>query len=71
MNIDAFSLEQFSQFLDLFLELPDKFSVGVLVDDSLADNLFGPISVSVDEMIVIAGINDVIFYHLRVDNVSS
>lgn len=46
-DINAFSLEQLAQFVDLLLELSNEFRVRVLVDHGLADDLLGAVGVSV------------------------
>uniref|UniRef100_A0A2M3ZWK0 Putative secreted peptide n=1 Tax=Anopheles braziliensis TaxID=58242 RepID=A0A2M3ZWK0_9DIPT len=46
LYFDAFRFEQLSQLLYLFLELTNKLSVGVLVNDGLADDLLSTIGIS-------------------------
>uniref|UniRef100_A0A2M4B6H4 Putative secreted protein n=1 Tax=Anopheles triannulatus TaxID=58253 RepID=A0A2M4B6H4_9DIPT len=46
LYFDAFRFEQLSQLLYFFLELTDELSVGVLVNDGLADDLLSTISIS-------------------------
>lgn len=48
MDFNALLLQKLAQFLYLFLEFPNKFGVGVLVDNGLADNLFRTIGVSAE-----------------------
>lgn len=45
LDIYPFSLEELSQLLNLLFELSDELGVSIFVDDSLAHNLFGAISV--------------------------
>jgi hypothetical protein len=45
-DLDAFVLQQLPKLLNLLFEFSDEFRVGILVDDSLADNLLGSIGVS-------------------------
>ncbi len=44
-HFNAFHLEQIPESEDLLLELPDQFGIGILVDNSLADNLFGSVGI--------------------------
>uniref|UniRef100_A0A2M4C9M4 Putative secreted protein n=1 Tax=Anopheles marajoara TaxID=58244 RepID=A0A2M4C9M4_9DIPT len=46
LYFDAFRFEQLTQLLYLFFKLTDKLSVGVLVNDGLADDLLSTISIS-------------------------
>lgn len=46
LHLDALGFEQFAKLLDFLLELADELRVGVLVDDGLADDLFGTVRVS-------------------------
>lgn len=47
LYFNALGLEHFPQPHDLFLELSDEFGVGVFIDHSFANNLFGTICIPV------------------------
>lgn len=46
LNFNAFGFQEIAQFLYFLLKFPYEFSIGILVDDGFADNLFGAISIS-------------------------
>lgn len=46
LHLNPLGLEEFTQLLDLLLELSDEFRVGVLVNNRLAHNLLGTVRIS-------------------------
>lgn len=48
LHFNALGLQEIAQLLYLLFELTYKFSVGVLVDDGLANDLFGAIGITAE-----------------------
>lgn len=50
LHLNTLLFQEFTQALNLFLQLTDELSISVFIDHSIAANLFGAVSIPVEVM---------------------